>query len=86
MSFKKNRLVDDTGGIEDYKSIESFVWSQTELKSGKIIKIKAFPQGKKVKLFQVIISTDKTEYVATNDLDNDSTDAVLSCVWHSLEN
>jgi hypothetical protein len=74
--LKKNRLVDDTGAVEDYKPISSLHWSQTEIKQGKIIKIKAFPQDKKVKLFRVIISTDKTEYVATNDLDNNSTDAV----------
>jgi hypothetical protein len=47
-----------------------------ELEHCKIIKIKAFSKDKKVKLFPVIISTDKMEYVATNDLDNDSTDAV----------
>lgn len=83
--LKKNRLVDDTEEVEDYKPISSLDWSQTELEHGKIIKVKAFPKDKKVKLFRVIISTDKTEYVATNDLDNDSTDAVLSCVQHSLE-
>jgi len=74
--LKKNRLVDDTGGSEDYKPILSLDWSQTELEQGKIIKIKAFSKDKKVKLFRVIISTDKTEYVATNDLDNDSNNAV----------
>lgn len=74
--LKKNRLVDDTGGVGEYKSISSLNWTKNELEHGKIIKIKAFPKDKKVKLFRVIISTDKTEYVATNDLDNDSTDAV----------
>jgi hypothetical protein len=74
--LKKNRLVDDTGGVENYKAISSLDWSKTQLEQGKIIKIKAFPKDKKVKLFRVIISIDKTEYVATNDLSNDSTDAV----------
>jgi hypothetical protein len=74
--LKKNRLVDDTGGVENYKAISSLDWSKTQLEPGKIIKIKAFPKDKKVKLFRVIISIDKTEYVATNDLSNDSTDAV----------
>jgi hypothetical protein len=41
---------------------------------GKIIKIKTFPQNKKVKLFRVIVSTDKTEYIATNDFTQNSTD------------
>jgi hypothetical protein len=74
--LKKNRLVDDTGGREKYKQIESLNWSSVELEQGKIIKIKAFPQAKRVKLFRVAVSTDRTEYVATNDLTQDSTDAV----------
>jgi hypothetical protein len=74
--LKKNRLVDDTGGREKYKSIESLTWIRAELEQGKIIKIKSFPQDKKVNLFRVIVSTNRTEYIATNDLTQDSTDAV----------
>ncbi len=74
--LKKNRLVDDTGGREKYKSIESLTWSKAELEQGKIIKIKSFPQDKKVNLFRVTVSTNRTEYIATNDLTQDSTDAV----------
>lgn len=74
--LKRNRLVDDTGGKEEYKQIEVLSWDETELPKGKIIKIKAFPKNKRVKLFRVIISTDKTEFVATNDLSQDSTDVV----------
>jgi hypothetical protein len=74
--LKKNRLVDDTGGREKYKSIESLTWSKAELEQGKIIKIKSFSQDKKVKLFRVTVSTNRTEYIATNDLTQDSTDAV----------
>lgn len=74
--LKKNRLVDDTAGVEKYQQIESLTWSKEELEQGKIIKIKAFPKNKKVKLFRVVVSTDKTEFVATNDITQDSTDAV----------
>ena len=74
--FKKNRLVDDTEGVEKYKQIEFLTWSKEELEQGKIIKIKTFPKNKKVKLFRVVVSTDKTEFVATNDIAQDSTDAV----------
>jgi Transposase DDE domain len=71
--LKKNRLVDDTGGKEKYQSIEKLNWSNTEEKSGKLIKIKNFPKYHKVKLFRVIVSTNRTEYVATNDLTQAST-------------
>jgi hypothetical protein len=84
--LKKNRLVDDTGGVEKYKQIENLSWSKIELKQGKVIKIKTFPQDKKVKLFRVTVSTDRTEYIATNDLTQDSTDAVQQvCDIRSLD-
>ncbi|MBA2749049.1 MAG: transposase [Tatlockia sp.] len=70
--LKKNRLVDDTGGVEKYKSIEKLTWSQIENESGKLIKIKNFPKNKKVKLFRVAVSTNRTEYVTTNDLTQQS--------------
>lgn len=74
--LKRNRLVDDTACLEDYKRIELLSWEKQELKSGKIIKIKKFPQAKKVKLFRVTVSTDRTDFLATNDLSQDSTDVV----------
>lgn len=74
--LKTNRLVDDTIGKEKYKKVESLEWSEEDLESGKIIKIKAFPFDKKVKLFRVPISTDRTDYVATNDLSQSLTDVV----------
>jgi len=49
--LKRNRLVDDTSGEENYKRIELLSWDKQELKSGKIIKIKKFPGAKKVKQF-----------------------------------
>jgi hypothetical protein len=74
--LKKTRLVYDTDGREKYKQIDFINWSRVELKQGKIIKIKAFHQAKKVKLFRVAVSTNRTEYITTNDLTQDSTDAV----------
>jgi len=38
-------------------------------------KFQAFLKTKKVKLFRVIVSTDKTEFVVTNHLTQDSIDA-----------
>lgn len=70
--LKKNRLGDDTGGIEKYKSLEKMEWKESELEQGKLIKIKGFPRDKKVKLFRVTVSANRTEYVATNDLNQNS--------------
>jgi len=74
--LKVNRLVDDTKGVEKYKRIDKLIWNELELEQGKIIKIKKFPKDKKVKLFQVIISTDKTEYIATNDFSENHTEGI----------
>jgi len=59
--------------------------NEEELKSGKIVKIKKFPQAKKVKLFRVIVSTDKTDFIATNDLSQDSTDVVQKVCKERLQ-
>lgn len=74
--LKKNRLVDDSEGREKYKPVSSLNWSKEDLVQGKVIKIKTFPQDKKVKLFRVLVSTDKTEFIVTNELTQDSTDVV----------
>jgi hypothetical protein len=74
--LKENRLVDDTEGQEKYKRIENLSWNKTELKQGKIIKINKFPGAKKVKLFRVAVSTNRTDYIATNDISQDDTNVV----------
>ncbi|QOV23331.1 IS701 family transposase [Anabaenopsis elenkinii] len=74
--LKNNRLVDDTLGKGKYKRIELLEWSEEELECGKIIKIKGFPAQKKVKLFRVAVSNNRTDYVATNDLSQSSTNVV----------
>jgi len=45
--LKRNRLVDDSGGVEKYKQIEQLSWSREERKQGKLIKIKNFPSDKR---------------------------------------
>jgi hypothetical protein len=74
--LKRNRLVDDTGGEQDYQQIEKLSWHETELKHGKIIKIRKFPGAKRVKLFRVTVSTNRTEFIVTNDSSQNSTKVV----------
>ena len=56
--------------------VNKLLWSVQDLQQGKQIKIRGFPSGKKVKLFRVTVSTNRTEFVATNDDSRSSTDAV----------
>lgn len=73
--LKVNRKVDDSGGNTPYARLDELVWSVQELQQGKLIKVRGFPKDKKVKLFRVTVSTHRAEFVATNDLTQDSTDA-----------
>ena len=82
--LKKNRLVDDSQGQNTYQRIEQLEWTEQELKCGKIIKVNKFPKNHKVKLFRVAISTNRTDYVITNDLTQNSTETaqeVCSIRW-----
>jgi hypothetical protein len=55
--------------------VDSLNWSQSELRQGKRITIKGFPKDHKVQCFRVEVSTHRTDFVVTNDLAQDSTEA-----------
>ncbi|CAA9588099.1 Mobile element protein [uncultured Synechococcales cyanobacterium] len=74
--LKSNRRVDDTGGTVPYVRVDELSWSAQDLQQGKQIKIRGFPKDKKVNLFRVTVSTNRTEFIATNDDSQASTDAV----------
>lgn len=73
--LKDNRQVDDSGGERPYGRVDSLAWSAEELLHGKPIKIKGFPKNHKVRLFRVVVSTHRTDWVVTNDPTQDSTEA-----------
>lgn len=65
--IKANRRVDDSGGQKPYRAVETLEWTAAEEQSGKRIKIHGFPKEHKVKLFRVVVSSHRTEYLVTND-------------------
>jgi len=71
--LKSNRRVDDSQGQRPYRAVSELEWSEQELKQGKVVKIHGFPKDYKVRLFQVVLSPQRTEYVVTNDKTQDST-------------
>ncbi len=88
--LKDNRQVDDSVGAKSYQRVDSLDWDNQELTGGKTIKIKDFPKEHKVKLFRVEVSSQghalsglptsvrcphRTDYVVTNDLTQNSTEA-----------
>lgn len=73
--LKDNRQIDDSSGQQSYRRVDLLLWSPTELEQGKRIKIKGFPKDHKVQCFRVVVSTHRTDFVVTNDLAQNSTQA-----------
>jgi len=65
--IKSNRQVDDSGKRQPYRSVTELSWSPAEKKEGKSIKLKGFPKDYKLRLFRLPISSDRTDFVVTND-------------------
>lgn len=70
--LKDNRQVDESAGQSGYQRVDSLTWTEDELQHGKTLHIKDFPQGHLVKLFRLVLSTKRTDYIATNDMAQDS--------------
>jgi hypothetical protein len=74
--LKDNRQVDDSGGINPYKRVDSLEWTKEEQQQGKVIKVNGFPAEHKVKVFRVVLSTQRTDYVVTNEMAQDNVEVV----------
>jgi hypothetical protein len=74
--LKDNRLVDDSGGCRPYRRVDSLEWQPVELAQGKLVKLRGFPKAHKVKLFRVVLSSERTDYIVTNDVAQQDTTAV----------
>lgn len=70
--LKANRKVDESEAERPYRAVSSLDWSATELAEGKLVKLYKFPLDVKVKLFRVVVSTDRTDWLITNDLTQSS--------------
>ena len=65
--LKSNRPVDDSGEEQPYQRVDSLAWTKTEQQHGKTIEIKGFPAKHPVKIFRVVRSTQRTDYIVTNE-------------------
>ena len=73
--LKANRQVDETGGERGYQRVDSLTWTEHEAQHGKVLHMKDFPKGHQVRLFRLVLSTKRTDFIATNDFAQDSTRA-----------
>ena len=44
--LKRNRRVDDSGGIQPYQRIDELTWDSKALAQGRLIKSRGWPDGK----------------------------------------
>ncbi|MEL6601753.1 MAG: transposase [Cyanobacteria bacterium J06614_10] len=80
--LKRNRKVDASGGEQPYQRVDSLNWDEAAEERGKVIKLRGFPKDHKVKLFRVVASTRRTDYIVTNDMTQESTGATQEACSH----
>ena len=72
---KDNRLICLDRASPHYVHVTDLLWSQEELRSGRLVHLRDFPAGHQVKLFRFELSTGRTEHIITNDVTQDWTPA-----------
>lgn len=73
--LKTNRQVDDSEGEKKHQRVDTLSWTDEEQKQGKTIHLKKMPKGHRVKLFRLVLSNGRTDYI-THDMTQDDSDAV----------
>lgn len=67
--IKSNRALSEVKPEEKYhyQRAEELSWTEAEVDLGKRVHLREFPQGLDLKLFRIVVSTDSTELIVTND-------------------
>ena len=73
---KTNRMIAEHHGQHAYQRVDTLDWSKEELQKGKRVRLNDFPKEHKVQLFRVHVLPNKTDFVVTNDLTQDDSEAV----------
>lgn len=69
-----NRQV-SLGPGQDYARVDELAWSEARQECGQLVHVKKMPRGHQVKLFRLVLSPERTDYVVTNDVTQDSSKA-----------
>ncbi len=73
---KANRQINESGQKGAYHRADALSWSPQDAQQGKLVHLKGFPKGHQLKLFRLLLSTERTDYVVTNDMTQASTEVV----------
>ena len=74
--LKTNRHVDDSEGENKHQRVDSLSWTDEEQSQGKTIHLKKMPKGHRLKLFRLVLSSKRTDYVISNDMTQDDSNVV----------
>ena len=74
--LKVNRRVDDSDGEKEHQRVDSLSWTDKEESEGKTVHLRKMPKGHKVRLFRLAFSTERTDYIVTNDMTQNNSDVV----------
>jgi hypothetical protein len=74
-ALRANRQVADAGATSSYRRVDSLEREARTLARAKTIRIKGFPKHHKVKLLRVDVSTRSTNWIVTDGLTQDSSQA-----------
>ncbi len=74
--IRSNRLINETGHKNDYHRADTLLWTCNEQIYGKTVHLRGFPKGHQMKLFRMPLSTERTDYVVTDDLSQFTIEAV----------
>ncbi len=74
--IKTNRHVDDSDGKRKHQRVDKLQWTDEEQMEGKTVHLKKMPKGHRMKLFRLALSTERTDYIITNDMTQDDSDVV----------
>lgn len=73
--IKANGKIDDTHSEQAYKQVQEAFWTTHHVLQGKMIKLYKMPMDTYFKLFRVLVTPTRTDYIITNDLTQHNTHA-----------
>jgi len=83
--IKKNRLTRVSGSQAPYHPVTQLTWDEPQMFQGQCIQLKNMPSSIPLKLFSIPISTDRIDFVVTNDLSQscaDDTKNICAIRWY----
>ena len=73
------------GGAQKYQNITQVSWSDEQYAAGQLVRLKGMPTEIPLKLFSISISTNRTDFVVTNNTSQhcaDDTKNICAIRWY----